>query len=346
MRRAAHSAFGAGGIAIGALLALPGTAAAHALFGDSDPSRPLAEYLWLGFLHMVAGWDHLLFIVGVVLLAGTLRRAAKVISLFVLGHSITLLVATIAEWKLDATAVDVVIALSLVYVGVQGFRGQPDDLRIFGAIVFAFGLVHGLGLSTRLQDLGLPEDGLAVRVVLFNVGVEAGQLVALGVIVGIGTLLARRLEDAAEWRKVIYISLTAAGVVAAALLSFPSDDDSTSLATGCSETDTELEPVVPGADHPAKSFYGPQEEAPEADLAHVVGDGYFIVRYRPDLPAENVQAIQALITSGGQGVVAAPDPEQAEAVRAIQAERTLACESVDAEVLTAFRDDWLARVGQ
>jgi hypothetical protein len=192
----------------------------------------------------------------------------------------------------------------------------------------------------------LPDDGLVVRVVLFNVGVEVGQLVALAVIVGIGTLLARRLDDAAEWRKLLYITLTAAGLVAAAVLSFPAEDDSTSVAKGCSEVDTEVEPVVPGADHPAKSFYAPTEQAPEADLAHVVGDGYFIVRYRPDLAPDQVQAIQALVTGGGQGVVAAPDPDLTEAVRAIQAERTLTCESVDGQVLREFRDEWLARVGQ
>jgi hypothetical protein len=78
----------------------------------------------------------------------------------VAGHSLTLLVATLAGWKLNATVVDVVIALSLVYVAVQWIRGRPESLRVMGVPVFAFGLVHGLGLSTRLQALGLPDDGL------------------------------------------------------------------------------------------------------------------------------------------------------------------------------------------
>src|SRR5688572_22995103 len=95
-------------------LVLPATASAHALFGSNDPDRPVIEYLTLGFAHMVGGWDHLLFITGVVLLAGNLKTAAKLVSLFVAGHSLTLLVATLAEWQLNATAVDVVIALSLV----------------------------------------------------------------------------------------------------------------------------------------------------------------------------------------------------------------------------------------
>jgi hydrogenase/urease accessory protein HupE len=142
-----------------ALAAWPAAAWAHKLGFGSDPNRPLREYVWLGFLHMAAGWDHLLFITGVVLLADTVGRAAKLISLFVLGHSITLLLATIAGWQLSATIVDVVIALSVAHVGIQGFRGGTPNWRLTGAVVFAFGLVHGLGLSTRLHELGCPTRG-------------------------------------------------------------------------------------------------------------------------------------------------------------------------------------------
>src|SRR5215213_5482832 len=135
------------GIVLGGALLAPGVASAHALFGDHDPNRPLLDYLQLGFGHMVGGWDHLLFIGGVVLLAGSLRTAAKLISLFVAGHSLTLLVATLAGWQLNAAAVDVVIALSLVFVGIWGVRGLPRS-SLFAAGVFGVGLVHGLGLST------------------------------------------------------------------------------------------------------------------------------------------------------------------------------------------------------
>jgi len=180
--------------AAGLSLLTPICASAHTLVGDQDPNRPVIDYVVLGFRHMVGGWDHLLFIAGVVLLAGRVRTAAKLITLFVAGHNLTLLVATLAGWQLNVTAVDVVIALSLVYVGLQGWRGHPQDLRLTGGIVFAFGLVHGLGLSTRLQGLGLPEGGLVGRILLFNVGVEIGQLVALSVIVGLGTLMVNALR--------------------------------------------------------------------------------------------------------------------------------------------------------
>jgi len=82
------------------------------------------------------------------------------ISVCVAGHSLTLLAATLAGWQISATLVDVVIALSVVFVGVMGVRQGPRDWRLIGAAVFGFGLIHGLGLSTRLQHLGLPEDGL------------------------------------------------------------------------------------------------------------------------------------------------------------------------------------------
>src|SRR5215210_7617717 len=156
MSNRAHIATRLYALIVLALLAAPSAALAHGLDGNADPNRPVVAYLWLGIRHMLGGWDHLLFIAAVVLLAGGLRPAAKLISLFVLGHSLTLLVGTLAGWQLDPNGVDVVIALSLVYVGAEGFRRGRRDRRIVGAIVFAFGLVHGLGLSTRLQGLGLP----------------------------------------------------------------------------------------------------------------------------------------------------------------------------------------------
>ena len=149
-------------------------ASAHGISGSAADKSTL-EFIPLGIEHMLLGWDHLLFIAGIVLLAGELRRAAKLISVFVLGHSTTLIAGTLAGWRVDATVVDIVIALSLVFVGVVGWFGRLTQWRWFGLGVFAFGLVHGLGLSTRLPDLGLPEDGLFGRVIAFNVGVEIGQ---------------------------------------------------------------------------------------------------------------------------------------------------------------------------
>jgi len=325
-----------------ASLVLPASALAHGLSGGYDPSRPIPDYLWLGFWHMVAGWDHLLFIAGVVLLSESVRTAAKLISLFAVGHSLTLLTATLAGWRLDPTLVDAVIALSLVYVGVLGLRGRPTNASALAAAVFGFGLVHGLGLSTRLQDLGLPDGGLVVRVVLFNVGVEVGQLVALAVMVGVGMLVVRRLRRPAEAQRPAFAMLTVAGLVAAAVISFPAGEPET-VARGSACTERQAQPPQSLAGgHPPKRFYGPSETAPAQDLAHVVGDGIVVVRYRPDLPEQQLLVLWRFATTGSRYVVAAPDRAQKMPVRAVAATRELTCTKVDRAGLASFRNDWLA----
>jgi hydrogenase/urease accessory protein HupE len=195
----------------------PQLAQAHGI-ADSARNKSVGEFVPLGIEHMLTGFDHLLFIAGVVLLAGTARRAAKLISLFVLGHSLTLLAATLSGWQISATLVDVVIALSVAYVGVLNLRGGEPDWRMVGGAVFGFGLVHGLGLSTRLQHLGLPDEGLLGRVIAFNVGVEIGQLVAIALVVSIGTLVLRRVP-LQQLRRAGAVAFVASGTLAAFSLS-------------------------------------------------------------------------------------------------------------------------------
>ena len=338
-------------LAIAIPLLAPAAGSAHALFADHDPNRPVLEYVWIGFWHMVGGWDHLLFILGVVLIAGSLRSAAKLISLFVAGHSLTLLVATVAGWKLDPTLVDVVIALSLVYVGVQGLRGRPERLWVMGAAVFAFGLVHGLGLSTRLQDLGLPEDGVVVRVLVFNAGVEVGQLTALAVIVGVGTFAMRRLALRQREARLAYGTLVATGLLAAAVMSFPSQetrDAASPMAGTGSETCTRqaaTPPQVLGGGHPAKAYYTPDEQAPEENLQHVIGDGLIVVRHHPRLARRDHRALERFVaTQDPPYAIAAPDPAQAEPLKAIAAFRTMSCTEVDMAALEGFYEDWIAEI--
>jgi hydrogenase/urease accessory protein HupE len=338
------------GAVVVSLLA-PAAASAHALVGNYDPNRPPIDYVVLGFRHMATGWDHLLFIAGAILLAARVRTAAKLISLFVAGHSLTLLVATLAGWQLNVTAVDVVIALSLVYVGVQGWHGRPENLRLTGAIVFAFGLVHGLGLSTRLQRLGLPEGGLVGRILLFNVGVELGQLVALSVIVGLGTLAVRVVREPPQTRRAAFGALTMTGLVAAAAISYQSGNSPTQAQrvadanrryTTCTERAKFTGDPGTGG-HPKKRFYGPDERAAEDELAHVVGHGYVIVRYRPDLaPPESRQLERWIETSPKRAAVAAPDPQQRELLRAVTLFRELRCSKANLRDLTTFRDRWIS----
>lgn len=142
-------------------------------------------FLYLGAKHMVTGYDHLLFLVGVIFFLFRMRDIALYVSLFSLGHSITLLVGVYFRIGVDPHLVDAVIGLSVAWKALEnlgGFRtlfGVQPDPR---AAVFGFGLIHGFGLATKLQALNLNPDGLLANLVAFNVGVEIGQALALGVI--------------------------------------------------------------------------------------------------------------------------------------------------------------------
>ena len=136
---------------------------------------------------MVTGYDHLLFLVAVVFFLHRFRDIALFVTLFALGHSITLLVGVLLDIGLDAHLVDAVIGLSVVYKALDNIGafermiGARPDPRL---AVFGFGLVHGLGLATRLQALRLQPEGLVANLLSFNVGVELGQIVALSLVLG------------------------------------------------------------------------------------------------------------------------------------------------------------------
>ena len=289
------------------------------------------------------GWDHLLFILGCVLLAPSVKAAAKLISLFVLGHSITLLIATLAGWTVNVTAVDVIIALSVVFVGVLGVWRRPADWRLVSAIVFGFGLVHGLGLSTRLQEIALPEDGLAIRIILFNIGIELGQLAVLGVVVAVWKLLSKLVRQPAATEKVTFGAIAAAGLIAAAILPFLSTStDAAVIESACAETDY-APTATGGGSHPPKRFFLPTEPAPTKEMNHVIFDGWVVITYRSSLPAARRDALQAWVQGRDQAVVAAASTGQKEAIHARTVRRSLSCSTVDLESLARFRDAWFDR---
>ncbi|HNP63765.1 MAG TPA: HupE/UreJ family protein [Woeseiaceae bacterium] len=143
-------------------------------------------YVWLGAKHMVTGYDHLLFLVGVIFYLREIRSIATFVSLFALGHSITLIAGVLLNLDVNAYLVDAIIGLSVAYKGfdnLNGFTTLFGDSPNEKLAVLIFGLFHGLGLATKLQDLGLAEDGLLPNLVSFNIGVELGQLTALIAIV-------------------------------------------------------------------------------------------------------------------------------------------------------------------
>lgn len=204
-----------------ALLTAPGVAMAHAL-GGADAAFVSATrgpapgpFLYLGAKHMVTGYDHLLFLLGVIFFLTRLRDVALCVTLFSLGHSLTLLAGVLVGFGLDTYLVDAAIGLSIVYKAfdnIGGFEHTIDrrpDARI---AVFGFGLVHGLGLSTKLEQLGLNPQGLVVNLLSFNIGVEIGQVIALAILLAIVTLLRRSRRFAAA-SFAANLALMAAGVV-------------------------------------------------------------------------------------------------------------------------------------
>jgi hypothetical protein len=176
--------------AAAALLALLGSslAYAHGIAGEDQAfllratGPHIGPYIYLGAKHMVTGYDHLLFLAGVIFFLYRLKDVALYVTLFAVGHSTTLLLGVLAGWHVDAYLVDMVIGLSVVYKAFEnlgGFRRIGVEPNTKAAVLF-FGFFHGLGLATKLQDLALSKDGLVTNMVSFNVGVEIGQLLALG----------------------------------------------------------------------------------------------------------------------------------------------------------------------
>ena len=143
------------------------------------------RYIWLGATHMLSGYDHLLFLFGVIFFLTTTRDIIIFITIFTIGHSITLTFATFMSITANHYLVDAVIALSVIYKAFDNNKGFQNYLGIKSPnlmlMVFIFGLIHGFGLSTRLQQLPLGEQNfdMFMRIISFNIGVEIGQIIAL-----------------------------------------------------------------------------------------------------------------------------------------------------------------------
>lgn len=174
-----------------ALLVFAGTVLAHTVaesdqaFVRGNVGAQIVPFIYLGAKHMVTGYDHLLFLVGVIFFLYRLKDVALYVTLFAIGHSTTLLMGVLGGWGVNAHLVDAVIGLSVVYKALDNldaFRtwfGVEPNPKL--AVLF-FGFFHGLGLATKLQELQLSADGLVANMVAFNVGVEIGQFLALGAI--------------------------------------------------------------------------------------------------------------------------------------------------------------------
>ncbi len=153
-----------------------------AQFLSSTEGSAIFPFLYIGAKHMVTGYDHLLFLVGVIFFLFRSRDILIYVSLFTLGHSITLLYGVFSHININAYLIDAVIAFSIIYKGFDnlgGFKllfGKEPSTKI---AVLIFGLFHGFGLATKLQDFDLPQESLITNMIAFNVGVEVGQFIAL-----------------------------------------------------------------------------------------------------------------------------------------------------------------------
>lgn len=161
-----------------------GVAEGDQAFIENNTGPQIIAFIYLGAKHMVTGYDHLLFLFGVIFFLYRLKEVGVYVTLFALGHSITLLFGVLSGTHVNAYIVDAIIGLSVVYKALDNLGAfqrmgyQPNTK----AAVLIFGLFHGFGLATKLQDFTMSPDGLVVNMVSFNVGVEIGQMLALGMI--------------------------------------------------------------------------------------------------------------------------------------------------------------------
>lgn len=173
------------------LVLVPGPLLAHDVTpGDAGYIQEIwgvhiIPFIYLGAKHMITGYDHILFLLGVVFFLYHMREVALYVSLFALGHSVTMLLGVWYGWGINAYVIDAIIGLSVVYKALDNlgafqkwFGVQPNTK----AATLIFGLFHGTGLASKILEYEIAEDGLLANLLAFNVGVEVGQLLALFVI--------------------------------------------------------------------------------------------------------------------------------------------------------------------
>ena len=156
-----------------------------ASFVEAIDGPAIGPFIYLGAKHMVTGYDHLLFLLGVIFFLYRPKHVVQYVTLFAIGHSITLLLGVLANLQVNAYFIDTIIGLSVAYKAFENIGGFN---RVFGfepntkIAVFVFGLFHGLGLATKLQEFDLSENGLVTNIISFNIGVEIGQILALSAV--------------------------------------------------------------------------------------------------------------------------------------------------------------------
>lgn len=167
-----------------------GVSGRDAVFLQSVKGSAIGPLMYLGAKHMVTGYDHLAFLVGVIFFLYRMKDVVQYVSLFTIGHSITLLAGVLGGIKANPYIIDAIIGFSVVYKALDNmdafrhYLGFQPSTRL---AVVVFGLFHGFGLATKLQEFELSPDGLVANIVSFNVGVEFGQVIALSAVLAVLT---------------------------------------------------------------------------------------------------------------------------------------------------------------
>jgi len=181
------------------------------LLGNSGVA--FGPFLYIGAKHMITGYDHLLFLVGVIFFLYKPKEVLLYVSFFTIGHSTTLLLGVLADININAYLIDAIIALSIVYKGFDNLGGFK---RFFGkqpntkAAVLIFGLFHGFGLASKLQEFNFDREGLFANLIGFNIGVEIGQFIALAVVLILITVW-RQQRSFMKFSTITNTALMAAG---------------------------------------------------------------------------------------------------------------------------------------
>ena len=174
------------------------------------------KYFFIGASHMLSGYDHLLFVFGIIFFLTRFKDIVKYITAFTLGHSVTLILATFNGIQVNYFLIDAIIALSLCYIAFTNLDGFNKYLNIKApnmlVMIVSLGLIHGLGLSTRLQELPLSEDHLLMNIVSFNLGIELGQILALSVMLLLLSLW-RKQDSFKAFSRVSNYGLVFAGIL-------------------------------------------------------------------------------------------------------------------------------------
>lgn len=167
-----------------------GVSGKDAVFLQSVKDSAIGPLMYLGAKHMVTGYDHLAFLVGVIFFLYRMKDVVQYVSLFTIGHSITLLAGVLGGIKANPYIIDAIIGFSVVYKALDNmdafrhYLGFQPSTRL---AVVVFGLFHGFGLATKLQEFELSPNGLVANIVSFNVGVELGQVIALSAVLALLT---------------------------------------------------------------------------------------------------------------------------------------------------------------